>query len=264
MRRAPLRPACHRRTCRGPARRPDGKLRGRPHDHRRRPGDSAGPASHRCRRGGRLARAQPCSPLIDGAAARERRPLPPDGAGLAGRCPLARETHGGARANPERPQHSGSAMHAFLDGRDVPPRSAIDDLPGFEDSLGDLPNVRNRGGRRPLLRHGPGPALGADCAGLRRGGLRRGPASGKRHRSRARELCGGHRRRVRRACGDRRLPGNGRRRRADHGQLPRGPRAPDHDGAARPGLRRLCPHATGASASPQPAACAAIPKPWIA
>ena len=34
------------------------------------------------------------------------------------------------------------AIHAFLDGRDVPPRSAIDDLPGFEDSLGDFPNVR--------------------------------------------------------------------------------------------------------------------------
>ena len=34
------------------------------------------------------------------------------------------------------------AIHAFLDGRDVPPRSAIDDLPGFEGSLGDLPNVR--------------------------------------------------------------------------------------------------------------------------
>ena len=34
------------------------------------------------------------------------------------------------------------AIHAFLDGRDVPPRSAIDDLPGFESSLGDLPNVR--------------------------------------------------------------------------------------------------------------------------
>ena len=33
------------------------------------------------------------------------------------------------------------AIHAFLDGRDVPPRSAIDDLPDFEDSLGDLPNV---------------------------------------------------------------------------------------------------------------------------
>ena len=33
------------------------------------------------------------------------------------------------------------AIHAFLDGRDVPPRSAIDDLPGFEDSLSDLPNV---------------------------------------------------------------------------------------------------------------------------
>ena len=34
------------------------------------------------------------------------------------------------------------AIHAFLDGRDVPPRSATCDLPGFEDSLGNLPNVR--------------------------------------------------------------------------------------------------------------------------
>ena len=34
------------------------------------------------------------------------------------------------------------AIHAFLDGRDVPPRSAIDDLPTFEAALGDLPNVR--------------------------------------------------------------------------------------------------------------------------
>ena len=33
-------------------------------------------------------------------------------------------------------------VHAFLDGRDVPPRSAIDNLPGFEDSLGDMPDVR--------------------------------------------------------------------------------------------------------------------------
>ena len=34
------------------------------------------------------------------------------------------------------------AIHAFLDGRDVPPRSANDDLPGFEAALADLPNVR--------------------------------------------------------------------------------------------------------------------------
>ena len=34
------------------------------------------------------------------------------------------------------------AIHAFLDGRDVPPRSAEGNLPGFEDSLRDLPNVR--------------------------------------------------------------------------------------------------------------------------
>ena len=34
------------------------------------------------------------------------------------------------------------AIHAFLDGRDVPPRSAIDDLPTFDAALGELPNVR--------------------------------------------------------------------------------------------------------------------------
>jgi len=34
------------------------------------------------------------------------------------------------------------AIHAFLDGRDVPPRSAAGDLPTFEAALGDLPNVR--------------------------------------------------------------------------------------------------------------------------
>ena len=33
-------------------------------------------------------------------------------------------------------------VHAFLDGRDVPPRSAIEDLPRFEAALGDLPDVR--------------------------------------------------------------------------------------------------------------------------
>ena len=34
------------------------------------------------------------------------------------------------------------AIHAFLDGRDVPPLSAIDDLPRFEAALRDLPGVR--------------------------------------------------------------------------------------------------------------------------
>ena len=33
-------------------------------------------------------------------------------------------------------------IHAFLDGRDVPPRSALGNLPTFEAALGDLPNVR--------------------------------------------------------------------------------------------------------------------------
>ena len=32
-------------------------------------------------------------------------------------------------------------IHAFLDGRDVPPRSARDDLPRFEEAIRDLPDV---------------------------------------------------------------------------------------------------------------------------
>ena len=34
------------------------------------------------------------------------------------------------------------AVHTFLDGRDVPPRSAIDDLPRFAAALNNLPDVR--------------------------------------------------------------------------------------------------------------------------
>lgn len=34
------------------------------------------------------------------------------------------------------------AVHAFLDGRDVPPRSALDDLPRFEDSLREASGAR--------------------------------------------------------------------------------------------------------------------------
>ena len=39
-------------------------------------------------------------------------------------------------------QRAGSAIHAFLDGRDVPPRSALNNLPTVEAALGELPNVR--------------------------------------------------------------------------------------------------------------------------
>ena len=66
----PVWPARDRRRCRGPARRPDGELRGGPHDHRRRPGRPAGPAPHRCRGGRRLARPQPGPPVSHREAAR--------------------------------------------------------------------------------------------------------------------------------------------------------------------------------------------------
>ena len=72
-------------------------------------------------------------------------------------------------------------VHAFLDGRDVPPRSAIEDLPRFEAALGDLPDVRIATRLRPLLRHGSRQALGrADGTGLRRLGERARPTGGGR------------------------------------------------------------------------------------
>ena len=52
-------------------------------------------------------------------------------------------------------------IHAFTDGRDVSPTSAVRDL--ARAAAGP-----DRDGRRPLLRDGPRPALGADAARVRR------------------------------------------------------------------------------------------------
>ena len=51
-------------------------------------------------------------------------------------------------------------IHAFTDGRDVSPTSAVHDL-------AELPDRTNRHGLRPLLRDGPRPALGPNGQGLR-------------------------------------------------------------------------------------------------
>ena len=71
-------------------------------------------------------------------------------------------------------------IHAFLDGRDMPPRSALECLdadPGRPEG-GPADPVRHR--QRPLLRHGPRQALGARGAGLRRPGRRQGRARERR------------------------------------------------------------------------------------
>ena len=67
------------------------------------------------------------------------------------------------------------AIHAFLDGRDVPPQSAAGQIAALEAALPD--GRAHRHGLRPLLRDGPRQALGA---GRRGGGgdpARRGRAA---------------------------------------------------------------------------------------
>ena len=60
-------------------------------------------------------------------------------------------------------------VHGLLDGRDTPPRSADEFVPDFERRLARRASARaHRDHRRPLLRHGPRPALGARRAPLRR------------------------------------------------------------------------------------------------
>ena len=64
-------------------------------------------------------------------------------------------------------------VHAFLDGRDTPPRSAAASLAYMEARVRAPPGRADRVGRRPVLRDGPRPALGARRARLPPAGRRR-------------------------------------------------------------------------------------------
>ena len=96
-------------------------------------------------------------------------------------------------------------LHALLDGRDTPPRSAIGFVRDLEAPPGrGPPGCPDRHDRRTLLRDGPRQALGTDSACLRRDRPRGGGAGrlgdrGDRARLRARRE-----RRVRRPDGHRR------------------------------------------------------------
>ena len=220
-------------ACR-PAGRPDGQLRGRPHEHRRRPGGDAGPAAHRRRhRQGEIAR----NPALQDFIAKLK--------ASGGTCHLmglmspggvhSHQDHIAALARILDGAGVPVAIHAFLDGRDTPPSSARGFLAASERRIAGLRGP-DRHNRRPLLRHGPRQAVGAGRAGLRRPGGRQGRARGRRT---DRHRCGyspRRDRRIRQAHRRRRLSRHeGRRRRAD-GQFPRRPRAPDPGGAAGSGV----------------------------
>ena len=134
---------------------------------------------------------------------------------LAACTPTTATCSPSSRWRPPRASHA-VRVHALLDGRDTPPslRARLRPRPGGPPG-GGPPRRADRVGRRPLLRDGPRPALGADRARLRRDRPRRGPPGAvgdRRHRS---GLRPGRDRRVRRAHGHRwhgrRAPGPRRR-----------------------------------------------------
>ncbi len=144
-------------------------------------------------------------------------------------------------------------VHAFLDGRDTPPQSALGYVESLEQVMqGDGREDRHR--ERPLLRDGPRQAVGPGEAGVRRPRPLRGAAralgGGGDLRGVRRE---GHRR-VRAPDGDhrreRRAGGAAPRwRRGAVLQLPRRPRPGDHLGARVPGLQGVRPRRPASSAA---------------
>ena len=148
-----------------------------------------------------------------------------------GRAGGARSPCGGSgRARPRPPRWS---RHATVLGARVHrgPRAT---------SRGSPSGRPHRIGRRPLLRDGPGPPLGAHRAWLRRDRPCRGPATGGQgHRRRHRGLRPRRDRRVRRAHRGPRRRTDARRRRGGVHEFPRRPRAPVGGGVRRARLRRL-------------------------
>ena len=129
------------------------------------------------------------------------------------------------------------AVHAFLDGRDVPPKSALAQIAALEEALPDGAEIRD--GHRALLRHGPRQALGAGGPGGGGDPACRGRACGDGRGGDRGRLRAGRDRRVRAADRHRRLSRGGRRGRPLLRQLPRRPGAADPRGAGRPEVRRL-------------------------
>ena len=227
----------------GLPRRPDGQLRGRPPQPRRRPAGAPGPAADRRGDRGRLVRRA-------AGAARRLRAGPRDRAactrsawsGRAASTPttatslaLVRLAAAHGRPVGARPRAARRPRHAAELGAGLRPR------PGG-GARGRAPGRADRDGRRALLGDGPRPALGADRARLRRDRPRGGGARAERRRGDRGRLRPGRDRRVRRADGHRRRRRGAPRPRPDRPrQLPRRPRPPADPRARRPGVRRLRP-----------------------
>jgi hypothetical protein len=75
-------------------------------------------------------------------------------------------------------------VHAFLDGRDTPPKSAASSIAFMERACAKLPGARIATVHGPLLRDGPRPALGAREARLRRDRRRPRAVHGDERRTR--------------------------------------------------------------------------------
>ncbi len=227
------------------SRRPDGQFGSRPPQHRRGPRRLPGFHADRRRDPRRAIRAQ-C-----GAGRRRRhracgqRDAARARAFVAGRRAQPRAStgrdggDGGVRAALPR-----VAVHAFLDGRDTPPRSAGASLDFMESVCARFRERTDRLALRALLRDGPRQALGAGCPGVRADRRRR---RGTRRRDGARRtgsgVCARRKRRIRAGDGNYRRAGRddahaGRRRRRLH-ELPRRSRARADPRADRSRLRRL-------------------------
>ena len=142
-------------------------------------------------------------------------------------------------------------LHALLDGRDTPPRSALEFVPALEARAGRRPpGCPDRVRGRAVLRDGPRPALGPDGAGLRRDRPRGGGARAQRDRRDRRGVRPGHRRRVR-AADDHRSRRRPDRRPAHRPRARRPRELPSRSGpparprARGPGVRRLRPGCSG-------------------
>ena len=201
----PARLPAHLRPRRRPAGRPDGQLRGRPHEHRRRP-----------RRATRNWRAS-ATPSPDGSLAKRRaarttsstncsqseRHLPPARAwSLPVACIRTRTTPPRWR-NILHDAGVPTVLHAFTDGRDTPPRSGGDD--DGAPARGAAKGRADRHRHRPLFRHGPRQALGPRRQGLRRARRATAPLAPTPVQAIATPMQHGQDRRIHPARRDRRL-----------------------------------------------------------